>query len=308
MANVPTTARDTQALLDPIHQTARHVASANRQTSVPTRNGLAAYHEVGRALLEQAARTGRKDGALAAAEVFRSALAHERRDPSLRNALGASLVELARFEPVAAAIETLTAAGEAFEAAASEALRRRAPGATTIRYRINLAMSLWMLGERAEDAGRIDQSISMLESIGAQLARSSVLWSYVQDNLGNAFMAMGRAAEALTAYQAALGGRWPATERARSLGNLGTAHLALGHGAAARDRFREALGLTRRDRVPLAWSRIQHNLACALFQEALAGPSQDAGDRLRASVAAFEAALEERQRSRLPLDWAITTA
>ena len=168
-----------------------------------------------------------------------------------------------------------------------------------------------MLGERAEDAGRIDQSISMLESIGAQLARSSVLWSYVQDNLGNAFMAMGRAAEALTAYQASLDARCSVSERARSLSNQGTAHLALGHSAQAYDCFQGwPLALIRRDRSPLAWGRISNTTSpCAQLQRRhWPDESQNAGDGLRAAVAAFEAALEERQRSRLPLDWAITTA
>lgn len=240
--------------------------------------------------------------------MFRSALHQAPLDPPLHNALGASLVELARLEPVTAAIETLTAAAREFEAAGIEALSRRAPGATSIRYRINLAMSLWMLGERAEDARQIDRSVDMLRSIVAQLAQSSGLWSHVQDNLGNALMAAGRATEALTAYQASLRGRRSVTERAQSLGNLGTAHLSLEHSAQAYECFQEALGLTSRDRTPLTWSRMQHNLACALLQAALAGPSESAGDGLKAAVAAFEAALEERERSRLPLDWAITTA
>jgi len=307
MANVPTTVRDTQALLDPRHRDVRDTAPATRLPGGSARDGLVAYHQVGRALLELAARSGRKEAAQAAAEVFRHALQQDPLDPPLHNAHGASLVELARLEPIAAAIETLTAAGQEFEAAGIEARRRRAPDATSIRYRINLAMSLWMLGERAEDTVRIDQSINMLEAVAAQLAQSSVLWPHVQDNLGNALMARGRAAEALTAYQACLGGRCSVTERARSLGNLGTAHLSLGHSAQACDCFREALTLTRRDRSPLAWSRLQHNLACALLQAALARPRQKADEGLKAAIAAFEAALEERQRDRLPLDWAITT-
>lgn len=308
MANAPTTVRETQALLDPRYREVRHVGPASRQPGVPIREGLAAYHEVGRDLLELAARTGRKEAAQAAAEVFRSALQQNPLDPPLHNALGASLVELARLQPVGAAIETLTAAGHEFEVARIEAKRRRAPNATCIRYRVNQAMSLWMLGERIEDAGTIDRSIEMLGSIAAQLSQSSVLWPHVQDNLGNALMAKARAPEALTAYQASLGGRCTVPERARSLGNLGTAHLALGHSAKAYDCFQEALALTRRDRSPLAWGRMQHNLGCALLQAALAGRPQNAGDGLRAAVAAFEAALEERRRSRLPLDWAITMA
>lgn len=306
--NMPTTVRDTQALLDPARREVPHASAARRTPRGSTRDGLAAYHDVGRALLEQAARTGRKEAALAAAEVFRSALQQDPLDPPLRNALGASLVEIARLEPVAAAINTLTAAAAEFEAAGTEARRRSAPAATTLRYRVNLAMGLWMLGERAEDTGHVDQSIGILTSIAAQLAPTSALWPHVQDNLGNALMAMGRATEAVAAYQAGLEGRCSVTERARSLGNLGTAHLVLGHSTQAHERFSEALGLIRRERSPLAWGRMQHNLGCALFQAALARQSKNAADNLTAAVAAFETALEERQRSRLPLDWAITTA
>src|SRR5690348_6826368 len=126
MASVLTTVRETQALLDPRHREVKRAGPPSRQPFVSPPDRLAAYHEVGRGLLDLAARTGRKEAAVAAAEVFRSALHHDPLDPPLHNALGASLVELARLEPVPAAIETLTAAGQEFEAAGNEALRRRA--------------------------------------------------------------------------------------------------------------------------------------------------------------------------------------
>ena len=63
MANAPTTVRQTQALLDPRYREVRHVGPATRQPGVPKRDRLAAYHGVGRHLLELAARTGRKEAA-----------------------------------------------------------------------------------------------------------------------------------------------------------------------------------------------------------------------------------------------------
>ncbi|HTI83469.1 MAG TPA: hypothetical protein VL614_23695 [Acetobacteraceae bacterium] len=306
MASAPTTVRDTQTLLDPKYRDVRPVGLESRQPA-PRRNQAAAYHEVGRALLEQAARTGRKEAASAAVEVFRIALQWAPVDPSLHNALGASLVELGRVESVAAAIEALAAAGQEFEAASTEATRSHVPPAASIRYQINLAMTLWMLGERAEDEERIGKSVSLLESIIARLPESSVHWPHVQDNLGNALMAMERPADALTAYQAGLRGRCSGTERARLLGNLSTAYLAMGRSTEACDCCKEALALIQRDRWPLAWSRLQHNHACALLQAALTGARQEAGNGLRDAVTAFELALAEREHNRLPQDWAIST-
>ena len=60
-----------------------------------------------------------------------------------------------------------------------------------------------------------------------------------------------------------------------------------------------------RERVPLRWAMTQHNLGRAL--ETL-GERESGTARLEEAVAAYGAALEERTRERVPLDWAGASA
>ena len=110
-----------------------------------------------------------------------------------------------------------------------------------LRYEINVATVAWMLGERTQDTECLNQAVDILRSASIGVTESSPHWSHVQDNLGNALMALGRTEEAIGAYQAALGGRQVDTERGRSLNNLGTAYAEQGRYDDACRTYRDAL-------------------------------------------------------------------
>ena len=298
MTSMSALVRDSDALLDP----------AIAKPAPPSdANALASFHSVGGRLLRAAARHGRREAAAAAAEVFREPIEAVPGDPSLHNGLGAALLALARFESHAAALRVLDDAAQAFQIALQRAEEQAAPRAVRLRYAINQATVQWMQGERIRDKVLIKRAADSLHAIAVGLPPSSPYWAHVQDNLGNALAALGSTAEAIVAYNAALGGRLTASDRARSLNNLGTAHADRRRYDSACRCYREALPLLSRDQSPFAWAMLQNNLATALLQATLSGkpPERQVG-KLRASVAAFRSALEVRQRDRTPFDWAIT--
>jgi tetratricopeptide (TPR) repeat protein len=313
MAGLSSLARDTTALLDP---DAGAEADGDRPAPRPgrvTADDIAACLRAGRQLIGVADRTGRYGVARAAVEVFRIAVGEAEDDPSVRNGLGAALVECARLEAGTAALTSLTEAAAAFRTASSLAVRQGAPRGTpkaaVMRYEMNLAMVLWMQGERESDAARVETAVSKLRDIAAAFAGAPAHWSHLHDNLGNALMALGQTETAIAAYRAALDGHQSATERGRSLNNLGTALAELGRHAEAGRAYREALALQPRDAVPLAWARTQHNLATTLLREAIAG-AQPAilGKRITQAIKTFERAREMRHRLGSRMDWAVSTA
>ncbi len=95
--------------------------------------------------------------------------------------------------------------------------------AVRLRDSINLATSngckanvpVWGLIKRAADS---------LRSVAVGLSPSSRYWAHVEDNLGNAFAALGSTTEDIVAFDAALDGRQTASDRGDSLNNLGMAH------------------------------------------------------------------------------------
>jgi tetratricopeptide (TPR) repeat protein len=309
MAGTSNTARDASALLDPEPGSQGGSGAGRNDRDRITPDEIRSYHRVGRGLLETAVRAGRKQAAAAAVEVFRSALERASTDASLHNALGAALLERARSESNTQALATLHKAMQAFQAASALAEHQAVPRAVGLRYQINVAMVSWMLGERTDDTECLNRAMHSLRSASTTMSNSSAHWSHVQDNLGNALMALGHTDQAIRAYQAALDGRQVAIERGRSLNNLGTAYAQQGRYAEACRTYRDALLLQPRDQVPLAWARTQHNLASALLQAALAiDRSHLVGRQLNQAIEAFEAARQVRQRAEAPLDWGVTTA
>jgi tetratricopeptide (TPR) repeat protein len=98
-------------------------------------------------------------------------------------------------------------------------------------------------------------------------------------------------------------------EWAMTLNNLGNVWVTLGKRQSnipllrkARTTFCKGLRGWPRSSSPLGWAKLQHNIGNALYELALLDPNSTAA--LRASVAAYDAALEERQRDRVPLEWA----
>ena len=309
MAGTSNTARDASALLDPEPGSQGGSGAGRNDRDRITPDEIRSSHRVGRGLLETAVRAGRKQAAAAAVEVFRSALERASTDASLHNALGAALLERARSESNTQALATLHKAMQAFQAASALAEHQAVPRAVGLRYQINVAMVSWMLGERTDDTECLNRAMHSLRSASTTMSNSSAHWSHVQDNLGNALMALGHTDQAIRAYQAALDGRQVAIERGRSLNNLGTAYAQQGRYAEACRTYRDALLLQPRDQVPLAWARTQHNLASALLQAALAiDRSHLVGRQLNQAIEAFEAARQVRQRAEAPLDWGVTTA
>jgi tetratricopeptide (TPR) repeat protein len=309
MAGATNPTRDGPALLDPEPQTRTGRFGRLNRNDRSSPDDIGSYYRVGRRLLEVAVRTRRIEAASAAVEVFRGATERVTDDAALRNGLGAALLERARLERDTQAVTSLQEAMRAFQAASALAARQATPRAVGLRYEINTAMILWMLGERTQDTKHAGKAVHILQSVANELSKSSAHWSHVQDNLGNALMALGHTAAAIAAYQAALEGHQAAMERGRSLNNLATAYAAQARFAEACQTYRDALSLQPRDQVPLDWARTQHNLASALLQEALASAQpQLVGRQLAQAIEAFEAARGRGKGRDVPPDWGIVTA
>lgn len=270
--------------------------------------GSPTYQE-GRRLLVAVEQSGDKADASAAVSIFRTALAETPEEPSFHNGLGEALLALARLEPHDRALEALTEAVYEFGTAGALALDQAAPAAVRIRYSINQATSLWMLGERADNRKPIEQAVDMLGSVLKDLSPESLVdWPQAQDSLGNALMALGRTTEAISAYEAATqAGRDP-HELALTQVNLGTAYVDAQRYPEAILAYRKALQYQTRNRRPLAWGRTQHNLGTALWLEADPWPSSEKQlKQLNNAIKTLEAARGERRRDRSPVDWAVTT-
>src|SRR5262245_47446337 len=72
---------------------------------------------------------------------------------------------------------------------------------------------------------------------------------------------------------------------------------------SAIERYKLLVELTPRERVPLHWAMIQHNLGAALSD---LGQRESGTAKLEEAVAAYREALKEWSRERVPLDWAMT--
>jgi tetratricopeptide (TPR) repeat protein len=279
----------------------------------------ASYSQVGRSLLELAGRIGRREAAVAAVEVFRTALIELPGEPSFQNGLGAALIELARLEPHVAALSALTEAYQQFAEARASVIAQGAPPAVSVRYEINLAMVSWMLGERLGEPDKINAAIESLRSTLTQLERQTVDWPRAQEILGNILIAQKKPTEARAVYQAIEDIRKPRgrtdkkfreklAERGRLLTDIGITYAAAGNYTKARQIYRDALALQPLDYVPLAWGRVQNNLGMVLLQEALASRrSPRNADLIRRAIQAFRAARDTHEHLQASLDWAVIT-
>jgi tetratricopeptide (TPR) repeat protein len=102
----------------------------------------------------------------------------------------------------------------------------------------------------------------------------------------------------------------PSNDRGIILNSHGGIQFAIGLQSGSNPRlessaksFRAALEEYTRERVPLDWAAMQHNLGAALDT---LGERESGTKRLEEAVTAYRAALEERTRDRVPLDWAAT--
>ena len=300
MTSMSALVRDSDALLDP----------AIAKPAPPSdANALASFHSVGGRLLRAAVTSwpsrGRRGGGRG---VPRSHRGSPRRSVPAQWSRCSHSSPWREFESHAAALRVLDDAAQAFQIALQRAEEQAAPRAVRLRYAINQATVQWMQGERTRDKVLIKRAADSLHAVAVGLSPSSPYWAHVQDNLGNALAALGSTAEAIVAFNAALGGRLTASDRARSLNNLGTAHADRRRYDRACRCYREALPLLSRDQSPLRLgddSRTTSPLPCCRQPCPANRPSAQVG-KLQASVAAFRSALEIRQRDRTPFDWAIT--
>jgi tetratricopeptide (TPR) repeat protein len=231
----------------------------------------AAFIQVGQQLIEEAARDPKK--AVAAAEVFRTAISLFPSDPWLHNGLGCALIALAQVEPARDSPRLLAEAILEFQKACS---RTEAGSAAYLRFQINLVTTQGQHAELTDDRQQIERSLEALHALPG-LSEASPYWPHVQDNIGNAYMALGEPAKAIPAYKTAISG-WEVagntTEEARSLNNLGTAYAALQRWEEAKSQYRSALAFLSADRAPIAWGRIKDNLGRRCLEELQAGASK----------------------------------
>jgi tetratricopeptide (TPR) repeat protein len=153
-------------------------------------------------------------------------------------------------------------------------VERPADRAERARWRVQLGLALWRLGEREAGTARLEEAVAAYRAALEEYTRERVPldWAMTQNNLGNALRALG--------------------EREAGTARLEEAVMA----------YRAALEEYTRERVPLDWATTQNNLGAAL---AALGERGAETALLEEAVAAYRAALEERTRERVPLDWAM---
>ncbi len=147
----------------------QHPANDNEHNAgsdplAPEAADMAAYHHVGRTLIERAAREGHGPAAIAAAEIFRAALARfgKAAPPPLHNGLGAALVEVARVGRAEVAASALAEAISEFQLACEGTDPETLPAAHK-RYEINRATAKWMQAEQSGDHAQIRMALGDLE-------------------------------------------------------------------------------------------------------------------------------------------------
>jgi tetratricopeptide (TPR) repeat protein len=233
------------------------------------------------------------------------------RDPGLaHNLTGLALTTLAEQKNDIAGFEE---ARREFESARKEWEKQSTTHSAWLRASINLAVVLWQLGDRLSAPALVEDAVGILTGILPEMPPSSLPdGPRAQDTLGNALMSLGRADEAITAYQntlaalAILPESNTIAERGHSLNNLGTAYTAKRLYDKAINAYEQALILQR---APRARARTQHNLGEALWQQGyVLGENnlEEARKYWEAAAQVFEAALEVRAREWAPRDWAVT--
>ena len=184
----------------------------------------------------------------------------------------------------------------------------------------NLGNALQSLATRKGDTGRLEEAVEAYRVALEERTRARVPldWAATQNNLGAALLTLGER-ENSTAH----------LEQAAEAYHA-TAHLEQAveaYRAALEERTRaRALEERTRGRVPLDWAATQDNLGSALralgeresgtahldnlgsalFQIRALGERESGTAHLEQAVEAYRAALEERTRARVPLDWAMT--
>ncbi len=281
------------------------------------------------ALGERESETARLEEAIAA---FRAALSErtQGRVPldwaMTQNNLGNALLRLGERGSGTARLEEAIAA---FRAALSERTQGRVPLDWAMTQN-NLGTALFRLGERESGTARLDAAVAAYHAALTEWTQERVplYWAMTQNNLGIALSLLGeresgaaRLEEAVAAYRAAL------TERTRervplywamTQNNLGNALSRLGERESGQDQavrclaeavaaYRAALTERTQERVPLDWAMTQNNLGNVLsaLGERESG-QEESIRRLVGAVKAYRAALKERTRERVPLDWAMT--
>lgn len=145
----------------------------------------------------------------------------------------------------------------------------------------NLAAAVHTLAEREPGTARLEESVEAFRAALAVLERdrAPLDWALAQSNLGNALRA--------------LGARKEDTE-------------LLDEAVAA---CRAALEERTRDRVPNDWATTQSNLGSTFYAYGTAlsasGEHADAVSKFHEAVTAYNAALQEAGRERVPLKWAM---
>jgi tetratricopeptide (TPR) repeat protein len=217
----------------------------------------------------------------------------------------------------------------AYREALNEITRERVP-LEWAKTQNNLGAALLRLGERESGSTRVEEAVAAFREALTEWTQERVplQWAATHDNLGSALFRLGehesgtaRLEQAVAAYHAALTERtqervpleWAMTQQ-----NLGNAFSTLGeresgqeesirHLEAAVAAYRAALTERTRERVPLKWAMTQNNLGNALKMLGERESRQDESiRRLKEAVAAHHAALTERPRERVPLQWATT--
>ncbi len=268
--------------------------------------------ETGAARLEEAVAT------------YHSALEQSSRDRSplewaaTQNNLGNALSALGARESCTARLEEAVAA---YRAALEERTRDRSPLDWAMTQN-NLGNALLTIGVRESSSAQLEQAVVAFRSALEVYAhdRTPREWAMAQHNLGNALTKLGeresgteRLELALEAYRAAL------TEHTRDRAPLDWAGTQSNRGnalqrwararAARRGWKRPSKPTTRRWRKnarprALGLGGTQNNLGNALTG---LGVLERSTARLEEAVDAYRAALEERTRDRVPLDWAAST-
>ena len=210
----------------------------------------------------------------------------------------------------------------AYRAALKERTRERVP-LDWAGTQNNLGNALWRLGERESGTARLEEAVAAYRAALEERTRERVPldWATTQNNLGTALSDAGRAGE----RDGAAGGGGGGLSRGAGGTDARAGSARLGDDAEQsrqcarrrsasgragrrgwRRRWRPIARRWRNRRASGCRSTGRRRRTISAMRSQTLGERESGTARLEEAVAAYRAALEERTRERVPLDWATT--
>ena len=190
-----------------------------------------------------------------------------------------------------------------------------------LRAALQRSTTLAAISQLDDDWRGLSVAAETLETLSTLTLLSSDLWAGMHNNLANIYVEMGTSPSGLQQKHDSSKALWSAVEtynvslETRKIqgktsewgmiqNNLGRAYLELSEFEAAVAASESALMVRTKEKEPLRWAMIKHNLAQALLGWTCV---DDDLTKLDLAEGAAQDALSERQLDRSPMEWAMTT-